>query len=323
VRRCNAQLQQAEVTIRELSFELDDLSSLSEHLQASSEAADAAAAAARGDLESRARVHRLEIEAIKQEAEKGVVKLRHTFNETLEQTKAVLTSEMDMLRAKLVSKTRDFEHAISSEEECRSELDSAAATIADLNRMLVEERANARHKHAQLQHANARLMAQLADKETQIEEYEKVIEYTAKSLIRRHRANYPALQAIQAQVDLEKLAVAEVERSASSEIRSVRAAALKNFEEQQTELSRAWELVESERAQVREQSAELQRLSVVYEAKERASSERIQSLLEQEKAALENEWVQVKELQRESRQKQAVLEDKLASLDLQEEQRDM
>jgi hypothetical protein len=131
------------------------------------------------------------------------------------------------------------------------------------------------------------------------------------------------LQAIQAQVDLEKLAVAEVERSASSEIRSVRAAALKNFEEQQRELSRAWELVESERAQVREQSAELQRLSVVYEAKERASSERIQSLLEQEKAALESEWVQVKELQRESRQKQAVLEDKLASLDLQEEQRDM
>jgi hypothetical protein len=131
------------------------------------------------------------------------------------------------------------------------------------------------------------------------------------------------LQAIQAQVDLEKLAVAEVERSASSEIRSVRAAALKNFEEQQTELSRAWELVESERAQVREQSAELQRLSVVYEAKERAGSERIQSLLEQEKAALENEWVQVKEMQRQNRQKQAVLEDKLASLDVQEEQRDM
>jgi hypothetical protein len=182
VRRCNAQLQQAEVTIRELSFELDGLSSLSEHLQASSEAADAAAAAARGDLESRARVHRLEIEAIKQEAEKGVVKLRHTFNETLEQTKAVLTSEMDMLRAKLVAKTRDFEHAISCEEDCRSELDSAAATIADLNRMLVEERANARHKHTQLQHANARLMAQLADKETQIEEYEKVIECTAKIL---------------------------------------------------------------------------------------------------------------------------------------------
>lgn len=117
--------------------------------------------------------------------------------------------------------------------------------------------------------------------------------------------------------------MAEVERSASSEIRSVRAAALKNFEEQQTELSRAWELVESERAQVREQSVELQRLIVVYEAKERAGSERIQSLLEQEKAALENEWVQVKEMQRENRQKQAVLEDKLASLDMQEEQRDM
>ncbi len=185
------------MTIRELSFELDDLSSLSEHLQASSEAADAAATAARGDLNTCARVHRLEIEAIKQEAEKGVMKLRHTFNETLEQTKAVLTSEMDMLRAKLASKTRDVEHAISSEEQCRSELDSAEATIADLNRMLVEERAQARHNQTQLQHANARLKAQfeasqnkLAENESQIEEYEKVVEYTAKGLIRRHDTNY-------------------------------------------------------------------------------------------------------------------------------------
>ena len=65
VRRCNAQFQQAEVTIRQLSFELDDLSSLSEHLQGLAVAADAAAAAARGELATRTRVHGLEIEAIK------------------------------------------------------------------------------------------------------------------------------------------------------------------------------------------------------------------------------------------------------------------
>jgi chromosome segregation ATPase len=192
VRRCNAQFQQAEVTIRQLSFELDDLSSLSEHLQGMAEAADAAAAAARGELDRCTRVHRLEIEAIKQEAEKGVMQLRHTFNDTLQQTKAVMASEMDMLRAKLASKTRDFENALSSEEQHRSDLDAAAATIADVNRMLVEERAHARQKQQQLQVANARLTAQLEDNEAQIEEYEKVIQYTAKSLFRRHRADYSA-----------------------------------------------------------------------------------------------------------------------------------
>jgi hypothetical protein len=123
------------------------------------------------------------------------------------------------------------------------------------------------------------------------------------------------LQAMAAQRDLEKMAVDELERSATAEIRSVRAAALKNFEEQQTELSRAWELVDSERAKVREQSAELQRLSALYEAKDRASNDRVQSLLEKEKNALENEWIQLKELQGDNRQKQAVLIDKLASLD--------
>ena len=138
------------------------------------------------------------------------------------------------------------------------------------------------------------------------------------------------MQAIQAQLDVEKFAVAEAQRSAANEIRCVRAAALKNFDEQQRELSRAWEEVERERAQVVEQSEELQRLSLAYEAKDRANSERMQSLVEKEKAALESEWVQVKELQRLNREKQAVLEDKLLGLDasqqrmeLQEQQREL
>ena len=88
--------------------------------------------------------------------------------------------------------------------------------------------------------------------------------------------------------------------------------------------------MERERAQVVEQSEELQRLSLAYEAKDRANSERMQALVEKEKAALESEWVQVKELQRVNREKQAVLEDKLLGLDasqqrmeLQEQQREL
>jgi hypothetical protein len=174
-------LNDAEVTIRDLGAELDDTNDLLEQLQAFFEEAQAAATQYRNDLNACTRVHQLEIEAIKQEAENGTTKLRQTFNDSLEQTKSLLTSEMDLLRAKLSSKTRDLDHMIASEEKRRTELDSMAATVADLNQMLAEERAKTRQNHMQLNQLNARLNAQRADYETQIKAHEKVIENAANN----------------------------------------------------------------------------------------------------------------------------------------------
>jgi len=130
------------------------------------------------------------------------------------------------------------------------------------------------------------------------------------------------LQDLARQLENERLAVTELERTVSIEIRSVQVAAQKNFEEQQDALSQAWHMVHAERAQVQKESAELHRVGREYELRENAEKDRLQRLLEREKTALASEWEKLKEQQSENRQQQLMLENQLAALETSQQKLD-
>jgi len=120
----------------------------------------------------------------------------------------------------------------------------------------------------------------------------------------------------------EKSAVGELERSYAAEMRSVQAAAQKNFNEQHAAISQAWEAVESERAQLRAESAELQRLSRELDLRDLSESERVKTLLENERGKLDSEWLRLKEQQRECQQQQQLLENQLALVEMSQQKLD-
>ena len=129
-------------------------------------------------------------------------------------------------------------------------------------------------------------------------------------------------QILRLQLENEKSAVAKLERSVAAEIRSVQVAAQKSFEEQQEALTRAWELVHSDRAQIDEQRAELQKRSDDLDLKQIMEVERIQKLLEKEKSALASEWAKLKEQQMAAQMQQLMLENQLAGLETSQQKLD-
>ncbi len=127
--------------------------------QASLNAAEAAAAQAREDTHSRL----IEIEAIKQEAQRGAAALQKTYTEAMDRKARLLTVEMDALRAQLASKSQILDQNLVTEERRRAEYDQALAAVDDFKRQLVEERKqtqNILRQQRQLQDQNTFLQAQ-------------------------------------------------------------------------------------------------------------------------------------------------------------------
>jgi hypothetical protein len=114
----------------------------------------------------------------------------------------------------------------------------------------------------------------------------------------------------------EKTAVAELERSYAAEMRSVQTAAKKNFNEQHAAISQAWEAVEKERSILRGETAELQRLGRELDLRDLTEKERIKTLLENERGKIDNEWLKIKEQQRDCQQQQQLLENQLALIEM-------
>ena len=87
-------------------------------------------------------------------------------------------------------------------------------------------------------------------------------------------------------------------------------------------MSQAWELVRADREQLLQQRAELQRLSAEYEMRDRTEGNRVQRLLEKEKSSLEAQWAKLKEHQKENRQQQLLLENRLVDMETSQQKLD-
>jgi hypothetical protein len=154
-----AQLEETQQCNSEIAAEMEYMNAQILRDQASLNAAEAAAAQAREDTHSRL----IEIEAIKQEAQRGAAALQKTYTEAMDRKARLLTVEMDALRAQLASKSQILDQNLVTEERRRAEYDQALAAVDDFKRQLVEERKqtqNILRQQRQLQDQNTFLQAQ-------------------------------------------------------------------------------------------------------------------------------------------------------------------
>lgn len=130
------------------------------------------------------------------------------------------------------------------------------------------------------------------------------------------------MQALAEQLRGEKSAFDELQHYSAIEIRSLQAAAQQNFEAERAKVSQAWEQVRADREQLLEQKAELQRLGAEYQMRDQLEGNRVQKLLEKEKDSLEAQWAKLKEHQKENRQQQLLLENRLVDMETSQQKLD-
>jgi hypothetical protein len=130
------------------------------------------------------------------------------------------------------------------------------------------------------------------------------------------------MQEATAQLEAQKSAFVELKESVEAEVRSLQAAAHRNFEEQQRELHHAWELIDAERLRIREEHLELQQMRADCESSDRLNSDRLRDFFEEEKNALKFERRKTKDLQRDNRQQQQQLEHQFSVLQMKQEKLD-